>query len=216
MIEKCFLLFPLLVSLFGCYAGTVKPLLSHPDFKAENEPIRTLRIHLITDNTYKKDKIEKFVSKCSNLIEIQVGIRLEIVDWYQIQWENELNDISKMEIRIAAETWSKREQFDIAVAFVYFVRRVDGTKLQVGAIDTYFWRYILIKELDPFVFLHELFHAFLSEKGHSEEWAMRAVRHSYGSEWYWLTPEERKEVLQNKWRNFNLSPTREDKDRITR
>jgi len=62
----------------------------------------------------------------------QVGIRLEILDWHQIQWGDELNDIHKMEIRIAAETWNKRDKFDIALTMVHFVQSVEGGKLPLG------------------------------------------------------------------------------------
>jgi tetratricopeptide (TPR) repeat protein len=203
--KKLVLLLPL-VCLIGCYSGSVKPLLNRPEFKAENEPIRTLRILLITDETYRKDEIEKFVSKCSRLVEMQVGMRLEIVDGYQIKWENELDDIIKMEMRIAADTWSKRDQLDIALTFVYFVHNIAGGKLPLGATDTFFWRYLFVKELDPYILLHELFHAFLFEKSHSRDWVMRGARPPYGNEWYWLTPEDRKEVLRNKWRDFNVMP----------
>ncbi len=201
------LLFPLvLVCLVGCYAGSVKPLLNRPEFKAENDPVRTLRVLLITDHSYRKEEVEKFVSKCSRLVELQVGIRLEILDWYQINWEDELNDIINMEIRIARETWNKRDKFDIAITFVYFVHHIAGGQLPLGATDTFFWRYIFVRELDPYILLHELFHAFLLERGHSRDWVMRGARPAYGSEWYWLTPEDRKEVLGNKWRDFNVMP----------
>jgi hypothetical protein len=203
--KKLVLLLPL-ICLLGCYAGSVKPLLSRPEFKAENEPIRTLRILLITDDSYRKDEIEKFVSKCSRLVEMQVGMRLEIVDGYEIKWEDELDDIMKMEIRIATDTWSKRDQFDIALTFVYFVHNIAGGKLPLGATDTFFWRYLFVRELDPFILLHELFHAFLLEKSHSKDWVMRGARPPYGSEWYWLAPEDRKKVLRNKWRDFNVMP----------
>jgi tetratricopeptide (TPR) repeat protein len=66
-----------------------------------------------------------------------------------------------------------------------------------------------VRELDPYILLHELFHAFSLEKGHSKDWVMRGARPPYGNEWYWLTPEDRKEVLRNKWRNFNLMPATE-------
>jgi tetratricopeptide (TPR) repeat protein len=201
------LLFPLvLVCLLGCYAGSVKPLLNRPEFKAENEPVRTLRVLLITDDSYQKEEIERFVSKCSRLLESQVGMRLEILDWHSIKWEDELNDIIQMEIRIARETWNKRDKFDIAITFVYFVHNLAGGHLPLGATDTFFWRYIFVRELDPYILLHELFHAFLLERGHSKDWVMRGARPSYGSEWYWLTPEDRKEVLRNKWRDFNVMP----------
>jgi hypothetical protein len=201
------LLFPLLLlCLVGCYAGSVKPLLNRPEFKAENEPVRTLRVLLITDPSYQKEEVEKFVSKCSRLVELQVGIRLEILDWHPIKWEDELNDIIKMEIRIARDTWNKRDKFDIAITFVYFVHHIAGGHLPLGATDTFFWRYIFVRELDPYILLHELFHAFLLERGHSKDWVMRGARPAYGSEWYWLTPEDRKEVLRNKWRDFNVMP----------
>jgi tetratricopeptide (TPR) repeat protein len=203
--KKLVLLLPL-ACLIGCYSGSVKPLLSRPEFKAENEPIRTLRVLLVTDDAYRKDEIEKFVSKCSRLVEMQVGMRLEIVDGYEIKWEDELDDIIKMEIRIATDTWSKRNQFDIALTFVYFVHNIAGGKLPLGATDTFFWRYLFVRELDPFILLHELFHAFLLEKSHSKDWVMRGARPPYGSEWYWLAPEDRKKVLRNKWRDFNVMP----------
>jgi len=209
--KKLVLLLPL-VCLIGCYSGSVKPLLNRPEFKAENEPIRTLRILLITNDAYRKDEIEKFVSKCSRLVEMQVGIRFEIVDGYQIKWEDELDDIIKMEIRIAADTWSKRDQFDIALTFVNFVHSIKGGKLPLGATDTFFWRYLFVKELDPYILLHELFHAFLLEKGHSKGWVMRGARLPYGNEWYWLTPEDRKKVLRNKWRDFNVMPATEQEE----
>jgi len=212
-LKKLVLLLPL-VYLLGCYAGSVKPLLSHSEFKAENEPIRILRILLITDDSYRKDEIEKFVSKCSRLVEIQVGVRFEILDWYQIEWEDELEDIIKMEIRIAADTWSKRDQFDIALTIVNFVQSIEGGKLPLGASDTFFWRYLFVKELDPYIFLHEVFHPFLFRKGHSKDWVMRAGRPAYGNEWYWLTPEDRKEVLRNKWRDFNVMPITEQEEEM--
>jgi tetratricopeptide (TPR) repeat protein len=83
---------------------------------------------------------------------------------------------------------------------------VSGGKLPLGATDTFFWRYLFVKELDPYILLHELFHAFLLRQGDSGDWVMRPARPPYGSEWYWLTPEDRKKVLRNKWRDFNVMP----------
>jgi tetratricopeptide (TPR) repeat protein len=44
---------------------------------------------------------------------------------------------------------------------------------------------------------------------------MQPVRPSFGSEWYWLTLEERKEILRNKWRDFNAVPAAGDEKRGT-
>jgi tetratricopeptide (TPR) repeat protein len=196
----------LLISLAGCYAGTVKPFVDRPEFKAENEPVRTLRILMLTDGSYRKDEIEELVSKCSRIMEKQVGIRLEIVDSQEIQWGDARNDSRRMLTKIATETWEKTDHFDLAVAFAYFDEKPEPDKLYIGRIDGVFWRYVVVKELEPNLFLHELFHALLPGKEHGHDWLMKPVRSPYGSEWYWLTPEERREVLGNKWRNFNSVP----------
>jgi tetratricopeptide (TPR) repeat protein len=197
----------LLICLLGCSTGSIKPMLNDRQFRAENEPLRTLKVLLVTDNTFRKDEIDRFVSKCSRLIEMQVGIRLEIVDGYEIKWADELKEMSRMITRVAWDTWSKRNDFDVIVAPVYFSHRIDVGRVLLGSIDTFFWRYIFIKELDPTVLLHEVFHAFLLEEPHSsEDWVMNAERSPYGIEWYWLTPAERSKILRTKWRDFNVMP----------
>jgi hypothetical protein len=207
----------LLIILASCYTGTVKPFVDRPDFKAENEPVRTLRMLKLTDGSYRKEEIGKLVSKCSRIMEKQVGIRLEIVDSQEIQWGDARNDSSRMLTKIAIETWERTDHFDVAVAFAYFDERPEPGKLPIGRIDGVFWRYVVIKELESNLFLHELFHALLPGKEHGHDWLMQPVRSPYGSEWYWLTPEERKEVLGNKWRDFNIVPAMgEDKRGTTK
>jgi tetratricopeptide (TPR) repeat protein len=207
----------LLISLAGCYAGTVKPFVERPEFKAENEPVRTLRILMLTDGSYQKEEIEELVSKCSWIMEKQVGIRLEIVDSQEIQWGDARNDSSRMLTKIAIETLEKTDHFDMAVAFAYFDERPEPGKLNIGRIDGVFWRYVVVKELESNLFLHELFHALLPGKEHGHDWLMKPVRSPYGSEWYWLTPEERREALGNKWRDFNaVPPAGEDKKGTTK
>jgi tetratricopeptide (TPR) repeat protein len=203
MKAKASVLLLLLLCILGCYAGTIKPLLSKPEFQAQNKPIRTLKILAMTDASFRENEIEAFVSKCSELMETQVGILVEISERQQIKWGKEFNNVPFMFFKMAADTWDKKDKFDVAVAFAYYnVTEID--KLQLGAIDTIFYRYIIIRELDPNVLLHELFHSFLLQ--HSEKGAMTPVLKSYGDQWYWLTPEERKQVLQNKWRDFNVVP----------
>jgi Tfp pilus assembly protein PilF len=212
--RRAFFFLLLVGFLWGCYAGSVKPLIHRPEFQRENLPVRILRVLVVTDGTYKEAEIEKFVAKCSMISQIQVGLKLAIWGWHPIRWEAERNDVQKMLVRMVEETWVKREDFDIAVGFTFFESMEGPDKLMLGVIDTFFWRYILVREIDPQVLLHELFHAFLPEKAHAQEWVMRGVKHPYGSEWYWLRPEERKEILQNKWRDFNLMPAHEKKGRL--
>ncbi len=212
---KLILILLLLISLSGCYAGTVKPFIDQPEFKTENEPVRTLRVLVLSDGLYRKDEIEKLFSKCSRVMEVQVGMRLEIIDSQQIEWDAERNDSTRMLTKIATETWEKTDHFDIAVAIAHFDERSEPHKLIIGRIDGVFWRYVVVKEPEPNLLLHEIFHAFLPGKEHAKEWLMQPVRPLYGSEWYWLTSEERKEVLGNKWRDFNIVPAVKDDKRGT-
>lgn len=204
--HRLFVISSLVLTLLGCYAGTVKPLLDRPDFKAGNQPVRTLRILLVTDGSYRKEEIEKFVSKCSPLVEAQVGIRLQIVAWRTVRWEGELKNSFRMIVRIAADTWKERETFDITLAPVYFDQKMEGMKIRLGCVDSIFSRYVFIKELEPNTLLHEIFHCFLPEREHSEHSVMMPERPLYGREWYWLSPAEREVILGNKWRDFNVMP----------
>jgi hypothetical protein len=147
--RKRFLILLLLLSLSGCYAGTVKPFLERPEFKAENEPVRTLKILMLTDGSYRREEIERLLSKCSRILEMQVGMKLEIVDSQEIKWGDERNDSRRMLTKIATETWEKTDYFDVAVAFAYFDERPEPYKLNIGRIDGVFWRYIVVKELEP-------------------------------------------------------------------
>jgi hypothetical protein len=151
----------LLIILTGCQAGTVKPFLNNPEFKAENEPIRTLRILIVTDGTYRKEETEKLISKCSRIMDDQVGIRLQIVGSQEIKWDFR-SDSTRMLAKIFAETWEKSDHFDLAVAVAYYDERTDPHLKNIGRIDSIFWRYIVVKEPEPNLFLHELIHAFLT------------------------------------------------------
>lgn len=118
--------------------------------------------------------------------------------------------------KIAIDTWDKSDHFDIAVAVAYFDEKADDPYLTtIGRVDGVFWRYIVVKEPEPNLLAHELIHAFLPGKEHAKEGLMQPVRSSYGNEWYWLTPKERKEVLDNKWRDFNAVPAAGDHKRGT-
>lgn len=185
----------------GCYSGTVRPVVNEPEFQAQNQPIRTLNVLVITDGSFKEQEIRRLIAECSRIVETQVGIRFKVVDSQQIQWDDEHNDTRRMLARMAIETWQRNDSFDMAIGFAYF-----DEGRTIGRIDGVFWRYMVVKELEPNLLLHEIFHAFLPGKEHTTDWLMQPVRPSYGREWYWLTPEERKEVLKNKWRDFNVVP----------
>jgi len=201
--------------LSSCSMGTVKPFIKDKEFQAENLPIRTLRVLVLTDGTYDKSKITKLIDQCSQLVEEQVGIGLEIVDWKNIDW-NDLDWKGKLlTVRIlknvANKARSDRDRFDIAIAFTGLSLLGDGVLglfggTWLGVIDDTYRRYIIVKLLDPYVLMHELFHAFIFSEAHSMTCIMATGFYPLGKNCLWLGTKDRMEVLRNKQRDFSKKP----------
>jgi len=196
--------------LSSCSAGTVKPFLKDPEFQAENLPVRTLRTLVLTDGTHDQSKIVKFIEQSSQLVEEQVGIRLEIVDLKTIDWKTKSTTVRMLK-NIANETSEERDQFDIAVAFTGLRVVADGVLglfagTWVGVIDDTYRRFIIVKVLDPYVLMHELFHAFIFSEAHSMQCIMTTGFYPIGHKCVWLGNKDRMEVLKNKQRDFSKKP----------
>jgi hypothetical protein len=204
------LLLCIAVFLSSCSFGTVKPFLKSPEYQSENLPVRTLRILAMTDGTHPQPQIAQTISKCSQISEEQVGIRLEIVDWKEIKLNSGLPR-AKILKKVAKESLGDRNSFDIVIAFTGFkLLGGDGIKLALfgtawlGLIDDTYRRYIIVKLLDPFIILHELFHGFIFSVEHSMRGIMTTGFYPIGRKCLWLGIEDRKEVLMNKYRDFNI------------
>jgi hypothetical protein len=197
----------------SCSIGTVKPFLKDPEFQAQNLPVRVLRIFVLTDSTHDKSKITKFIDQCSHVIEEQVGIRLEIVEWKNIDWNDTDWKSKLLTVRIlkniANRTRNDRGRFDIAIAFTGLSLFGDGVLglfggTWLGVIDDTYRRYIVVKLLDPYVLIHELFHAFIFSEAHSMTCIMATGFYPLGRHCLWLGNKDRVEVLKNKQRDFNI------------
>lgn len=203
-------LFLAMVLLSSCSLGTVKPFLKDGEFQAENLPVRTLRTLVLTDGTHDQSKIAKLIDQSSQLAEEQVGIRLKIIDWKNIDWKSKRSTV-KMLKTVANETSSDKDQFDIAVAFTGLSVVGDGVLglfggTWLGVIDDTYRRFIIVKLLDPYVLLHELFHAFIFSEAHSMICIMTTGFYPIGKNCLWLGKNDRTEVLRNKDRDFNRKP----------
>jgi hypothetical protein len=203
------LLLCIAVFLSSCSWGTVKPFLKSPEYQSENLPVRTLRILAMTDGTYTQPQITQSISKCSQILEEQVGMRFEIVDWKEIKLNSGLPRVRILK-KVAKESLSDKNSFDIVIAFTGFkFLGKDGIMLALfgtawfGLIDDTYRRYIIVKLLDPYVILHEVFHAFIFSVEHSMKGIMTTGFYPIGRNCLWLGIEDRKEVLKNKQRDFN-------------
>jgi len=75
-----------------------------------------------------------------------------------------------------------------------------------GVIDNTWRRYITLRTTDPWVVLHEIFHAFILEYDHSMCGIMAPVQlkilPGVGIKSRYLSQADRREVLKNKFRVF--------------
>jgi hypothetical protein len=197
----------------GCaWSGkTVKDLIRDPNFKKENLPIRTLSLAIATDKSYDDKQILKCVEETSDLIEIQVGINLEVAAIMPISWKGKKN-IEDMLIflKTTAKIWEVPFDFDVVIGFAAFrEEEKDNPYPDKGITDTSdASRFIIIRTLAANALAHEIFHAVTKSPRHSRGGIMKSwfletkAGEPIRDEDYYLLPEDRERILENKWRKF--------------
>ncbi len=205
----------LLVTSTGCGIGTVAWSLKDPKFQEENRPIRTVRIVVLSDGSNDRERVERIVAGVSDSLTEEVGIQLEIVKWCEMVWG------SKSRFKILQEMKYNQEirsvAWDIAIAptshgaLGFIMNQTVGGILAVT--DDMFRRYIITYELTQHILKHEIIHCFVFKDGHALsgiEFPMMIRILPFtptiaigGSS---LTPGMRKELLANKFRNFEEMP----------
>jgi hypothetical protein len=90
----------------------------------------------------------------------------------------------------------------------------------LGAIDDNYRKFVVIKFLDERVLVHEICHAFIFTKNHSFNGVLTAVPFKFPlvpvifNLPKYVSKEDRREILRNKWRDFNEKPEIPDEHRI--
>jgi hypothetical protein len=195
----------LVIIVSSCSYGTVKPFLKDEKFQESNLPIRTIKILLFTDSTCNQATILNFVEKCSRMIGLQVGMRLQVVSIQSVNWGKRAP--GKMIEKVYTLASKSEVDYDIAIAFTNGIAVTDivlpTTERWCGVIDDFHRRYIVLRSMDSSVFLHEFFHAFIFSKTHSKG-IMMSRASLIGTSPLWLDVEDRDEVLRNKWRKFSM------------
>ena len=197
--KKLMAILSILVMAFiiSCSTG-VKQFLKNPAFQDQNLPVREIKLVVFIEKESDQEGKEKFISECSDLLEEQVGMKLRIVKFGKTSWSGyspigKLNDLFRQ-----AQDY---KDWDMVVAFKSRL----GWGLFAGIIDDSYRRYMIIGKMDKYVFLHEFFHAFIFDKEHSG-CVMMSGFYPIGNRCLWLMPDDRKEVLKNKWRDFGIKP----------
>lgn len=175
-----------------------------------NGSVRELRIFLVYNDNVNVNSALKLIDKASYYSEKDVGIKLAPVRSMPVGGDTEYGNLSLEASwslgQIQTLTWDHKEAFDIAIGFANDppLTRWTGWFLNkpFGVIEDEWRRYIILYDpLSYKIILHEIYHAFVLRKGHTSK-----ILNSPWPTSPWLSRDDRKEVLENKWRDFNVRP----------
>lgn len=204
------LLFTLLIlvslSVVGC--ATVGTQINDPKFKSENQPVRDVKVIVANDGTFEKQQIEALLAKVSGSLEEQVGVRLTVTRHVDIHW-GQRDPIPMLETLYER---TQNEDGDLVVGFgskssfdMVKTTLIGGWQ---AVIDDTYRRYVVMTNLDAHNLTHEICHAFIFSHCHSNSGLMQAMTVElvpgvpiFRTEY--LSAQDRREVLKNKWRRFN-------------
>ena len=204
MQKKFYLIILMAIVLSSCaHIGTIKSDINQPEFQAENLPIRELRVWV-----YYEDYCQ--INKLSDLMEAQVGIRLNMTKYTPVEWES-IGLLSRIEQMYDI---NNSTDFDIAIGFGHLTgpeafMMLLGMPMAFGMIDDTYRRFITLKTMETEITLHEIYHSVILNHAHSLTGVMPALDFkifpglpslNMGN---YLTKADREEVLRNKWRDFS-------------
>lgn len=179
---------------------SVETMLSRPDFRSDNLPIRTLRVAVIANEWVGRDFTVATFRDASELLYSQVGIRLEVVLFTD---EPKFGTRSFLPIHHVLRVFRRTHRdfdFIVGVSLTYDNNERPcffGT-CYVGMVDD--GRNIALLTLSRTVIVHEIGHLFLGI-GHSPAGIMRPM-----SEGDYFSVKDREIILENKWKEFRDGP----------
>ena len=170
---------------------------------------------MITDEGISLETAEALIRKTSAYMEAQVGITLTTTVrlTHSDKWPSKKRSDMLGHVYVLSKPY--RNDFDICIC-IYQPTTSEKIKKGLiggwnGVIDDVYRRYIVLKKMDSKTLLHEMYHAFIFSHKHSESGIMQAnlisifpfvpIHLNSSTD---LSPSDRKAVLENKWRDFNL------------
>jgi hypothetical protein len=155
--KKAAVLIVILGLVVGCTTG-IRDVMKDPLFQAGNKPVREVRLLVFSNTPEKTETILRFVRERSDATEEQVGIRLKVVEIQPIQFTGWTPRGILTDMHRAA----RGTEYAMSVAFTGRLLPTDSLMLVglgtfVGVIDDTYRRYMVVRAMDRYVFLHEFF-----------------------------------------------------------
>jgi hypothetical protein len=191
-------------SLFGCAWGTIKSDMTLESFREQIHPERKIRV-LILGTTYDA-RLEALIESASQEMLRQMGIQL-VISGYR-EFDPGFSASYPLVLGRMEEVTRGDAGFDIAVTMIGGTRSdqsffVFGTPIAV--IDDSVRRFIIVSSYDQFVFMHEVYHAFVFKGGHGR-CVLLSGFYPLGKGCLWPTREDWQEAMTHKWRDFSKRP----------
>lgn len=211
--KKTLVICSLVVLLAGCLPftnmpGTVKGHIDNPEFQAQNQPYRGLKVLLYvpSGNSELEAKAMGTLQEVSDLFLKQTGIYFQTIEVrYLDSTPFGFREMLRLGPRLTEKEWYK---FDIAIFIVEGIKSVDLLApigmIWFGVIEDTYRRFIYIRSVATWVIAHELGHAFILDHGHST--CLMASGLFVMPYCHYFTMEDWKEIQRNKWRDFSVRP----------
>lgn len=207
--------------VFGC-CTTVKNDIYAEAFVVSNQPPREIRVLVFYDGHVTEQQISEVLGKTASSLNEQVGITLLYDVILPSMCMRGHADYPDGAVTRLVECYNEfqttnniGDEFDLIISFQIgsVVSDVVGDLFRnvliptwEGVIDDTWRRYITLRTTDPWVVLHEIFHAFILEYDHSMCGIMAPVQlqilPGVGIKSRYLSQADRREVLKNKFRVF--------------
>jgi hypothetical protein len=134
-------------------------------------PMRVLDVLLVLEKGVDPAGARALIREVNVTLTRQTGLALRPIALCTIRFP-ESRDRADMLNRMHTATRQVSGQFDL---FIGFVGKTPAERVKraligdwLGVIDDTYRRYILLKEMDPRVLIHEVYHAFIESPDHSE------------------------------------------------
>jgi hypothetical protein len=184
-----------------------------PRSEYHDGPKRVLDVLLVLEHGVDPAGAKALIREVNSTLTRQTGLALRPIAHCTIRFPESRNRADMLN-RMYAATRQVSGQFDL---FVGFVQKTPGERVRralvgdwLGVIDDTYRSYIVLKEMDPRVLIHEVYHAFIESPDHSECGVMSTliellpgIALNYSMD---LCEGDRAQIIANRDRRFDGQP----------
>jgi hypothetical protein len=176
------------------------------------DPMRNVTALVVYDPSYSRSEVEQCLERSNSTFMSEFGIRIEPLEVREYEWVRSDNTDVLLDQMVKLNTDG---QYDMVIGFT---RRTAAHMVidnilagWSGVIDDVWRRYVVVKSTDDYILTHEMLHAFVLNIEHELKFGqLSAIQVSLvpflpftSLRSSTISDAVYREVMKNKWRNFN-------------